>query len=311
MSAENIEQSTDLPLLAIERWYTAASTKDRKFWNALAIAALLHTMLLAGAITHAPRQIGDASGADEGINISVVTEADLENRSSIGEAASPPPSPPPAAEQQPTPVPPPPEPQVKQPETEPAKVEAPPPEVPKPEAKPPTQEAIRPSLAEDLPELLTIPTEGAAAAKPREKTQPHDKPQSQPQSQPQQKKVAKLDLSPPASALNQPFTGSGRSAGFERPPGITRSGANDAFARAVISALQQTMPQLRETLGRVTVRIILNQNGNVVEVQVVRPSNIGGLDQSVMFAVKQTSFPFPPPNSNDADRTFLVTYIYK
>ena len=84
----------------------------------------------------------------------------------------------------------------------------------------------------------------------------------------------------------------------------------DAFARGVIRALQQTMPQLRETLGRVTVRIILNQNGNVESVQVVRPSKIASLDQSVLFATKQTSYPFPPPNATLADRTFVVTYIY-
>jgi periplasmic protein TonB len=70
------------------------------------------------------------------------------------------------------------------------------------------------------------------------------------------------------------------------------------------------MPQLRDTLGRVTVRIVLNDNGNIVDVQVVRPSVVPGLNQNVVFAAKQTSYPFPPPNSNDADRTFLVTYIY-
>ena len=71
------------------------------------------------------------------------------------------------------------------------------------------------------------------------------------------------------------------------------------------------MPQLRDTQGRVTVRIILNENGNVQSVQVVRPSTAASLDQSVVFATKQTSYPFPPPNSNLADRTFLVTYIYR
>ena len=35
------------------------------------------------------------------------------------------------------------------------------------------------------------------------------------------------------------------------------------------------------------------------------------LDQSVIFAAKQTSYPLPPGNSNVADRTFLITYIYE
>ncbi|MEQ1673130.1 MAG: energy transducer TonB, partial [Hyphomicrobium sp.] len=117
-------------------------------------------------------------------------------------------------------------------------------------------------------------------------------------------------LTPPPSSFSGSAGGAGRSAGFERPPGITRSGANDDFARGVIRALQQTMPQLREVLGRVTVRILLTENGNVSDVQVVKSANIAALDQSVVFAVKQTSYPFPPPNSNVADRTFLVTYVY-
>ena len=85
----------------------------------------------------------------------------------------------------------------------------------------------------------------------------------------------------------------------------------DDFARGVIRALQQTMPQLREVLGRVTVRITLNDNGNIVDVQVVRPSNLADVDQAVVFAARQTSYPLPPPNSVPADRSFVVTYIYK
>src|SRR5690606_4442020 len=100
-------------------------------------------------------------------------------------------------------------------------------------------------------------------------------------------------------------------AAFARPPGITRSGANDEFARGVIRALQETMPQLRNTLGRVTIRILLNENGNIERVSLVRSSEDSRLDQSVIFAAKQTSYPLPPGNSNVADRTFLITYIYE
>jgi TonB family protein len=71
------------------------------------------------------------------------------------------------------------------------------------------------------------------------------------------------------------------------------------------------MPQLRDTRGRVTVRIKLDKDGSLVATEIVRPSNIGGLDQNVVFATRQSSFPFPPRNANDADLTFLVTYIYR
>ncbi len=71
------------------------------------------------------------------------------------------------------------------------------------------------------------------------------------------------------------------------------------------------MPQLRNTFGRVTVRIELNMQGNLVRTTVLRPSNIAGLDQSVVFATKQSSFPFPPHNAVPADLIFFVTYIYR
>ncbi len=97
---------------------------------------------------------------------------------------------------------------------------------------------------------------------------------------------------------------------MQRPPGYTRSGENDAFARGVIRALQRTMPQLRNTFGIVTVRIDLDRNGNLVKVTVLKPSGVAGLDQSVAFAVQQSSFPLPPVNATSADLTFFVRYVY-
>jgi TonB family protein len=108
----------------------------------------------------------------------------------------------------------------------------------------------------------------------------------------------------------QPSFGGGGAAGLQRPPGITRSGLNDAFARAVIKALQQTMPQLTEVLGRVTIRIFLTESGNVSEVRLLSGAKNSSLNQSVVFAARQTSYPIPPAGSNRADRTFMVTYIY-
>jgi hypothetical protein len=34
------------------------------------------------------------------------------------------------------------------------------------------------------------------------------------------------------------------------------------------------------------------------------------LDQTVMFSVRQSLFPFPPKGSTAVDRTFMITYIY-
>ena len=284
-----------LALIAGERWLAAASARDRRFLIALAATAVLHAALVIAMVRAVPRQIGDPSGADNAISVAIVTEADLKALSAVPEQGGPPPGAPASAPAQPAPLP-----------------------QSQPQAKSDQPESLRQSIAEDVPEAKTTPERDDRPA-PEAQSSPEagevpapKKPAAKvtPPAQPKAKQSAKLDLSPPPAAANAPF-GGGRSAGFERPPGITRSGANDDFARNVIRALQQTMPQLSDTFGRVTVRIVLNQNGNVTEVKVMRPSNIVGLDQSVMFAIKQTSFPFPPANSIDVDRIFQVTYVYR
>jgi periplasmic protein TonB len=70
------------------------------------------------------------------------------------------------------------------------------------------------------------------------------------------------------------------------------------------------MPSPDGTLGRVTVRFLLNDRGNLAEVKLVRGAADPILTQSVVFAVKQSSFPLPPVGATVSDRTFLVTYVY-
>ncbi|MEQ1651250.1 MAG: hypothetical protein ABL897_02050, partial [Hyphomicrobium sp.] len=94
--------------LAVERWAPLVPARDRNFWIALGVAVLLHSSLFLGLLGHQPRQIGDADGSEDGISVSVVTEADLQNRSSApSEAAAgqpaPPPQPPPAEAKPPEP----------------------------------------------------------------------------------------------------------------------------------------------------------------------------------------------------------------
>jgi TonB family protein len=109
---------------------------------------------------------------------------------------------------------------------------------------------------------------------------------------------------------DMPMAPSGRYAAVARPPGVTRSGENDEFGRRVIQALRKTMPAHRGIFGRATVRLVLTDTGNLAEVQLVRSGGDPVLDQDVVFAVKQSSFPIPPAAATIADRTFLVTYIY-
>lgn len=334
----------------------SASTDVARFHRWVLAALLFHAALLTGLVSAAPRQIGDASGFDGAISVSLVTESELRGDATVEDHAAGAPAPPeqlrpaipPELHERPAPEPPedarhddspqertPPS-QPREAEPEPGKQSAAPPQLEaqprpesaQPEAAPLPAPALRDSVLptpedtrspdevkstifagthEQAPEMKK--TKADTAVKP--KSQPPDaKPldAKPPHSKPKKTETAKLDLGMPKAFRPPPGS---RGAGFERPAGITRSGENDAFARGVIRALQATMPQLRETRGRVRVRITLNRNGNLVSTKVEMPSNVPGLDQSVVFATKQTSFPLPPYNANDADLVFIVTYIYE
>lgn len=253
--------------------------------------------------------------------------------------AKPQPQQPPKEQQTPTP----PQPEQAKQEPQPAQPEQPPPqpqaqETPQPDTQPDLPQAADPAKPEEQkvaktedvtpdsqpPDLFSLQDEDPAKMQSADKPETKPKPKAEtkheakkpsasksaakPSSKPQKKKVAALDLS--TQALSSSFSGGGGAAAFQRPPGITRSGLNDAFARAVIRALQQTMPQLTNSLGRVTVRIFLSESGNVVSVTLLSGSKDPSLNQDVVFAAKQTSYPIPPAGSNEADRTFMVTYIY-
>lgn len=261
------------------------------------------------------------------------------------QAVQPPPEPP--AEAQPAPaepqVQPPPAPAAKQP-AEPAEAAQPKAnELAKAEeTKAPETPTLRDSVAADaIPEKKAEETEAAKATKdvekeaekpvetPTELTKerpdllelPHTPPVQQPtqkqqqptkkqQQQPQQKQAMRTqpNLTMPQDAITTPSY-EGRAAGVQRPAGITRSGANDDFARGVIQALRRTMPQMN-VLGRVTVKILINLNGNIESVEVLARSENTDLNRAIVFSTKQASFPFPPNGATVDDRTFTITYIY-
>jgi len=285
---------------------------DRRFALCVLVAVTLHAALLINVNSGAPKRLGAAGGADDAISVSIVTERDLKGQATVEDRAAgplrptmPPPAPAPAKQPAPPaaePVPPPTETPADAatttarsaaPEqaraTEPADTPGP---KPKTEAKATTED---PATTRDATrETNKRPAPAAKPAAPRKPAPPE--------------KTETAKLTPPA--IFQAPTGGG-GAGVQRPAGITRSGENDDFARGVIRALQTTMPQLRNTFGRVTVRITLDMKGDLVGTVVIKPSNVAGLDQSVVFATRQSSFPFPPRNAVPADLVFFVTYIYR
>jgi len=299
----------------------APDNRQRGFRIALLCALLFHSALLVEANRSATgRRMGDTSGQDDAIAVELVTAADLASRELV---SVPPqgavPSPPPKPETQPEPQPetPPeqaqPEPQPETPPEQKAEV------APPPEPKPPEQttpEAEQPKS--QIPDFETVLQELATSPQPSEETKPdaakaetakpaEAKPPEK-KAEPAKKKVARATPEPQSST---DFAPAGRGSGVSRPPGITRSGENDAFGLGVIRALRATMPPPTGGLGRVTVRLILNENGDLTDVTVLQSSGVPALDQRVMFATKQTNFPLPPYKSTAADRTFLISYVYR
>lgn len=299
--------------------------RSRAFWLGFAAALTVHILAIFGVGSAPARTVGSPDGAQDAIAVEIVDGATL--RDSME-----PPAPPPgaAASQQAPPPAPPAEPAEAQPEVQPAP-EQPPAEVaalPEPSAPPPPEsppaEAAQKSVTDLLPALddAPAPAEAEKKAEPKEeKAEPQPKkteaaatpakkpPAKQAAKAQPRKRTAALDLSMPGSDDGASDSDPGSSA-VTRPPGITRSGENDRFGRDVIRALQRSMPRAR-AMARVTVRIVLNETGSRADVTLLKSGGNPDLDFDVIFAARQTAFPFPPRNASVADRTFNVTYIYR
>lgn len=315
-------ETAETTLTLSERLVQPLDPSQRAFRVALVAALLLHAALFIEVGRSVPRAMGDRQGAPDAIAVDLVTEADLKSRETVAMPPAGVQAPPPAAAPQPPPEPQP-EPQTEeaaQPQpkaVEPAKEPPPPDKAPEKAPDKPQEQAALPDFESALQDLATAPFPNEPAKTPEKEKPAEAKPEAKP-AQPAEKQT------PPTPAKKKPAPQArldpsqqdlqnappGRSAGATRPPGITRSGENDDFGRAVVRALRQTMPPPRGIFGRVTVRLILTENGDLAEVRVLDASGTS-LDQSVVFATKQTYYPLPPYKSTVADRTFTITYVYR
>lgn len=266
------QQAGPLQALAPIHGVTAASNRRHNgFWVGLAVAVTFHALLLVGLKNAAMRQMGEPDGNPDGISVEVIEDADLAKRMAP-QPPSPPQQPPAAAAEQPK-LPP-------APESRP---------VPKPEAAA--------DLEKELLELFTPP---APDAKRNDRTA-SDNSSTQPP----------MNLNVPPRVLDAPIEFQPNATSMSRPADVTRSGENDDFGRGVIKALRQTMPGPIGLPSRVTIKFLLSERGDVLELQLVRSSGYQLMDQSVVFAARQSSFPIPPRGSKLNDRIFMVTYIYR
>lgn len=304
----------NLPGLADE-FASARNERRPGFLIALMCAALAHAAFIGWIGRAPPRYVGGPGGSTQAINVEIVDAADLLERGSGSDGAQAG-----AAEAVPKGA------QVEQkPVTEPTPAPDPTPpdapaadaqpNVPEPAEAPPAQkQAAVPAPSVDASEM-SLPDDvlnpGESSKTPKEESKPQ--PQAKKSKPAQEKKLTappQLDLSVPLGMAMRESANVGSSSAT-RPAGITRSAENDRFGRDVIRALRRTMPPQGEAVGRVTVRIFLNERGNISKLQLVQTSADSILTQDVMFTVRQTAFPFPPKGASVADRTFLITYIYR
>jgi TonB family protein len=329
MHAGEIVLTVDNPAATSER-LARLQQRDRVFWAGLAAAFLAHVLLIVGIGSAREHTLGTPDGANDAIAVEIVDGATLKDSMEPPTPATPPPGAQPQQTAALPPAQPPPEPQA---EPQPEEVVPPPPapETAKPAETPPTEKPAPDLSAEAVPALDdATPADALHEPKPQEapkqdvpkpEAEKQDTPETkkpptkqqakqQPKQQPRkQTQTSSLDLSVPYDgAATESDSGAGSA--VQRPPGITRSGENDEFARNVIRALQKTMPRERAR-GRVTVRIVLNENGSRADVKLLQSGGDPDLDFNVMFAARQTAYPFPPMKSTLVDRTFTVTYIYR
>lgn len=285
---------------------------ERRFWIGVACMALIHASFIVGLGRSAPRQLGERDGSPDAISVELVDPSALSGPS--GRPTPPEPAPHGAALAAAPEVP------ARAPAG--AAQAAPTPTLPEPPASPSAPSLTLPSF-DDLKTASLPPKDSTApkeTASPNEMTAPPGvnlpappaaiAPKAPMPGQPALKSKPNPQLSLQLDLPRDFAAPSGLSTAAVRPPDITRSGENDEFGRRVIRALRQTMPPPRGELGRVTVRLLLSATGDLSELQLVRAAPDPSLTQSVVFAVKQSSFPIPPKGATRSDRTFLVTYIY-
>ncbi len=292
------------------------TSNDRAFWAGLAGASLLHAALIFGASSSTPRQVGEKDGLMEAISIELLEPEALAGNTGPQEGETSPEQGSNSALQLPRP-------ESKanswQTDTAPDKPETPASEakpqqqamlaLPDPEAKEAQAEQKEPQKEQKEPQKETTQKET-----PPKETQKEAKKESQKNAAPKapttkdKQASTQLDFSMPSSLFNAPVGGGANA--VMRPDGITRSGENDDFGRDVVRALRKTMPAHEKIFGRLTVRILLSPNGDVVEIQLLKGSGNSYLDQIVMFSARQAVYPFPPKGATSIDRTFVVTYIY-
>jgi TonB family protein len=89
------------------------------------------------------------------------------------------------------------------------------------------------------------------------------------------------------------------------------AGELSRFGLEVRTALGRYRPKHAGARGSVQVSFALDEVGQVYRVSVARSSGNNRLDELALDAIRQTQFPVPPAGTTDAQRIYIVPYIFK
>jgi TonB family protein len=89
------------------------------------------------------------------------------------------------------------------------------------------------------------------------------------------------------------------------------AGELSRFGLEVRTALGRYRPKHAGARGSVQVSFALDEVGQAHKIVVARSSGNSRLDDLALNAIRQTQFPIPPPGSTDAQRLYVVPYIFK
>lgn len=92
-------------------------------------------------------------------------------------------------------------------------------------------------------------------------------------------------------------------------PGAAHDGKSDEFARAVYWALAATKPMGNGKWGSTVVTFVISPSGQLEGLRLIHSSGDNWLDQGALMAVRQAHMPVPPAGLSQGDRTFNVEYI--
>ncbi len=178
----------------------------------------------------------------------------------------------------------------------------PPPEKP-PEALAKPDPVLEPDIpAADVVKAAPEPPVTEAPIEPRPKTE-----------KPPETAEAPPEIRPPQIAIVSGATPAAPQTSTDPAEAAARQAAGHAtrFALAVRQALGKSRPRHAGTKGRVVITFGLAESGSLRFAEVSRSSGNPGLDAATLTAVRTATFPRPPANLTDRQRTYVVPFDFK